>query len=313
VATKKKIVVVGSLNIDLVVRTAHLPSPGETVRGRDFGTYPGGKGANQAVAAARLAPDDISVHMVGRVGQDGFGASLLRSLSESGVDIGHVQRVPGATGNAMIAVEDSGENFIVITAAANGTLTAADMDRVAPLLQEASALLLQLESPLPAIERAAALAREAGALVILNPAPAPEQLLPKSLLPNVSILVPNETEAGALTGRDDPLEAVAALHGYGIPTVVLTQGAAGALVSRENGHIDHMPAFPVSPLDTTAAGDAFVGALAVALIEGHPLKQSAVFAAAAGALATTTAGAQPSLPWREQLLAFLTTENSQQN
>lgn len=301
---KKKIVIVGSLNIDLVVRTVHLPRPGETVRGSDFGTYPGGKGANQAVAAARLAPEDIIVHMVGRVGQDGFGTSLLQSLSESGVNVDQVLKVPGATGNAMIAVEESSENFIIITAAANGTMTAADMDSIAPLLQEADALLLQLEIPLPAIERSAAIAAEAGALVILNPAPAPEKPLPKSLLGNVSILVPNETEASALTGQDDPLQAVAELHGFGVPTVVLTQGAAGALVAQESA-IEHVPAFPVSPVDTTAAGDAFVGALAVALIEGYSLKQAARFAAAAGGLAATKVGAQPSLPWRETLLAFM--------
>lgn len=303
-ATQKKIVIVGSLNIDLVVRTAQLPTPGQTVRGSNFGTYPGGKGANQAVAAARLAPETIAVHMVGRVGQDAFGASLLDSLVESGVDVAQVQRVPGPTGNAMIAVEDSSENFIIITAGANGTLTAADMDDVSPLLQEADALLLQLEVPMAAIERSAAIAAEAGALVILNPAPAPEDPLPRSLLDHVSILVPNETEAAAMTGEHDPAAAVAALHAFGIPTVVLTQGAAGALVAQE-GTIEHVPAFPVSPVDTTAAGDAFVGGLAVALIDGQSLQESARFAAAAGALAATKAGAQPSLPWREKLLAFL--------
>lgn len=303
-AKKKKIVIVGSLNIDLVVRTAQLPTPGQTVRGHSFGTYPGGKGANQAVAAARLAPEAITVHMVGRVGQDAFGASLLDSLAESGVDVTQVQRVPGPTGNAMIAVEESSENFIIITAGANGTLTAADMDDVAPLLQEADALLLQLEVPMAANERSAAIAAEAGALVILNPAPAPEEPLPRSLLDHVSILVPNETEATAMTGESDPAAAVAALHDIGIPTVVLTQGAAGALVAQE-GRIEHVPAFPVSPLDTTAAGDAFVGGLAVALIDGQSLQESARFAAAAGALAATKAGAQPSLPWRERLLAFM--------
>jgi ribokinase len=243
--------------------------------------------------------------MAGRVGQDEFGASLLQSLSESGVDVGQVQAVPGPTGNAMIAVEESSENFIIISAGANGTLTAADMDNIAPLLQDADALLLQLEVPLPAIERSAAIAAEAGALVILNPAPAPEQPLPQSLLEHVSILVPNETEAIALTGEaDDPVGAVAALQTYGIPTVVLTQGAAGALVAQENG-IKRVAAFPISPVDTTAAGDAFAGALAVALIEGHSLEECVRFAAAAGALAATKAGAQPSLPRRETVLAFM--------
>jgi ribokinase len=171
-------------------------------------------------------------------------------------------------------------------------------------LRQADALLLQLEIPLPAIERAAAIAAGAGALVILNPAPAPEQPLPASLLANVSILVPNETEASALTGQDDPLRAVTALHAFGIPTVVLTQGAAGALVA-QGDRVEQVPAFPVSPVDTTAAGDAFVGGLAVALIEGQPLNKATRFAAAAGALAATKAGAQPSLPWRDSLLAFM--------
>jgi ribokinase len=238
------------------------------------------------------------------VGQDEFGASLLQSLLESGVDVGQVQAVPGPTGNAMIAVEESSENFIIISAGANGTLTAADMDNIAPLLQDADALLLQLEVPLPAIERSATIAAEAGALVILNPAPAPEQPLPQSLLEHVSILVPNETEAIALTGEADPVGAVAALQTYGIPTVVLTQGAAGALVAQENG-IKRVAAFPISPVDTTAAGDAFAGALAVALIEGHSLEECVRFAAAAGALAATKAGAQPSLPRRETVLAFM--------
>jgi ribokinase len=304
VTAEKNIVIVGSLNIDLVVRTAYLPTPGQTVRGAGFGTYPGGKGANQAVAAARLAPEAIGVHMVGRVGQDSFGASLLQSLSESGVNVDQVQSVPGPTGNAMIAVEDSSENFIIITAGANGALTAADMDNIAPLLQEAEALLLQLEVPLPAIERAAAIAAEAGALVILNPAPAPDQALPQTLLEHVSILVPNESEAMALSGEDDPVGAVTALRTYGIPTVVLTQGAAGALVAQDRG-ISQVPAFPISPVDTTAAGDAFAGGLAVALIEGQSLEEAVRFAAAAGALAATKAGAQPSLPQREALLAFM--------
>jgi len=304
VAAQKKIVVVGSLNIDLVVRTAHLPTPGQTVRGTDFGTYPGGKGANQAVAAARLAPEHIALHMVGRVGQDAFSESLLESLTGSGVDVAQILTVPGPTGNAMIAVEESSENFIIITAGANGTLTAADMDDVAPLLQECDALLLQLEVPIAAIERSAAIAAEAGALVLLNPAPAPEEPLSKRLLEHVSILVPNETEATAMTDEKDPAAALSALHEFGVPTVVLTQGAAGALVAQE-GTIERVPAFPVSPVDTTAAGDAFVGALAVALIEGNSLPEATRFAAAAGALAATKAGAQPSLPRRDKLLTFL--------
>jgi ribokinase len=300
----KSIVVVGSLNIDLVVRTAQLPTPGQTVRGQEFNTYPGGKGANQAVAAARLADEGVTVHMVGRVGEDEFGDPLLKSLGESGVNTDQVKKVPGPTGNAMIAVEDSGENFIIISAGANGELEAGDMDDVAPLLRQADVLLLQLEVPLPVIERAATIASEAGALVILNPAPAPEKPLPASLLKHVSILVPNETEAMALANEDDPAVATEKLFDLGVPALVLTQGAEGALVVGSSC-VQAVPAFPITPVDTTAAGDAFVGALAVALIDGQPLPDAVRFAAASGALAATKPGAQPSLPWRKALLDFI--------
>jgi len=300
----RKIVVVGSLNIDLVVRTAHLPTPGQTVRGQAFSTYPGGKGANQAVAAARLAAEGVTVYMVGRVGEDEFAESLLQSLNDSGVNTEQVRRVPGPTGNAMIAVEDSGENFIIISAGANGELKAGDMDDTASLLSQADVLLLQLEVPLPVIERAAAIASEAGSLVILNPAPAPEEPLPASLLKHVSILVPNETEAMALAGEDDPTRATEMLLELGVPSLVLTQGAQGALVVGASC-VEKVPAFPITPVDTTAAGDAFVGALAVALIDGLPLPKAVRFAAAGGALAATKEGAQPSLPWREGLLTLM--------
>lgn len=303
-AEEKKILIVGSLNMDLVVRTAHLPTPGETVRGFEFNTYPGGKGANQAVAAGRLADSGSIVYMIGRVGEDDFGTSLLKSLNGAGVNAEQVKRVPGPTGNAMITVEESGENVIIITAGANGTLTAADMEGIAPLLADADVLLLQLEVPLEAVERAAALAAAGGATVILNPAPAPDEPLPLSLLQHVSILVPNETEAAAMTGEDDPVKAVAQLRTWGIPNVVLTLGAQGALVVQESG-TERVDPFPITPVDTTAAGDSFVGALAVALVEGQPLRQAARFAAAAGALAATKPGAQPSLPQRQALLDFM--------
>lgn len=301
---QKRIVVVGSLNMDLVVRTAKLPAPGETVSGHSFNTYPGGKGANQAVAAARLAGPETAVHMVGRVGTDDFGAALVQSLQASGVDTANVPAVSTATGNAMIAVEDGGENFIIITAGANGTLTTQDMNEVAPLLQTAQVLLLQLEVPLPAVERAAALAAAAGAQVILNPAPAPAQPLPASLLQHLTLLVPNETEACTLAGVLDPSQATEKLLALGLPALVLTLGAKGAQVMQGSDR-QHVPAYAIKPVDTTAAGDAFVAGLAVGLVEGLALSEAAKFAAAAGALAATRAGAQPSLPGREAVLAFM--------
>jgi ribokinase len=205
----------------------------------------------------------------------------------------------------MIAVEASGENFIIITAGANGTLAAADIDDVAAVLQQADAVLLQLEVPLPAVERTAAIAAAAGATVILNPAPA-DQPLPASLLRNLSILVPNETEACTLADATEPVIAAQRLLGLGVPTIVLTLGSQGAMIVQESGSL-HVPAFPIVPVDTTAAGDAFLGGLAVGLVDGLPLSEAVRLAAAAGALAATRAGAQPSLPTRREALAFLST------
>ncbi len=303
----RQIVVVGSLNMDLVVRTARLPLPGQTIRGDQLETIPGGKGANQAVAAARLASPDTSVSMVGRVGEDGFGEQLRASLGGSGVRLEAVKQSPGPTGIAIIAVEESGENFIIIAAGANGLLTREDLDEVAPLLRGADALLLQLEVPLPVVEHAARLAAEGGALVILNPAPAPDSPLPASLLRHVSLLVANETETMALTGEPEHARAAAALRALNVETVIVTLGEQGALLLTEQGE-EAIPSFKIVPVDTTAAGDAFAGALAVALVEGSPLPEAVRFACGAGALAATRAGAQPSLPTRAALTAFLQAE-----
>jgi ribokinase len=301
----RKIVVVGSLNMDLVARVARLPRPGETVRGHDFTTAPGGKGANQAVAAGRLASGDTRVAMIGHVGEDTFAAPLRQSLEESGVDTTHVSTVSGPTGTAMISVEESGENVIIISAGANGTWTPADMDAVAPVLQSADALLLQFEVPMPVVERAAEIAASAGVQVILNPAPAPDHRLPDSLLRNVSLLIPNETEAATLAGTTDVREAAERLLGLGVTTVVVTLGEQGVLLAREGEENEPVPTFSVAAVDTTAAGDAFVGALAVALVEGQPLRSALRFACGAGALAATKHGAQPSLPQRDDLEQFL--------
>lgn len=300
-----RIVVVGSLNMDLVVRTPRIPSPGETIIGRELHTVPGGKGANQAVAAARLG---AQVAMVGRVGQDAFGGPLLANLAANGVDHAWVQEDPdAATGVALIEVDDAGRNSIVVVSGANMRLTPADVDAAQPAMAGAQALLLQLESPLETVTHAAQLARRLGVRVILNPAPA--RPLPPELLAAVDVLAPNESETALLTGRAvdtlaDAEAAAQALLDQGVPTVVLTLGERGSLLARRDG-MQHFPAFPVTPVDTTAAGDAFVGGLAVALAEGQPLAEAMRWGNAAGALATTRLGAQPSLPDRAAVLALL--------
>ena len=301
------ITVVGSLNMDLVVRAPRIPQPGETIIGGDFHTVPGGKGANQAVAAARLG---AQVSMVGRVGRGAFAGPLLKNLAAAGVEHAFVtQDSEAATGVALIVVDDAGQNSIVVASGANARLSPTDVDAAGAAIAAADALLLQLESPLETVTRAAELARAHGATVIVNPAPA--RSLPAALLSLVDVLIPNESEAALLTGLPigDPAEAEAAataLRKLGVGTVILTLGERGALLAREDG-AEHFPAFEVTPVDTTAAGDAFVGGFAVALAGGQPLAEAVRWGNAAGALATTKLGAQPSLPSRQDLEALLTT------
>jgi ribokinase len=300
-----KITVVGSLNMDLVARAVRLPQPGETIIGHDFRTVPGGKGANQAVAAARLG---ARVSMVGRVGGDAFGELLLENLAGSGVDRTHVRRDPqAATGVALIVVDDRGQNSIVVAPGANGRLTPADVEAAEAAIADSDALLLQLESPLESVTRAAEIARAQGVRVILNPAPA--RALPTSLLSLVDVLIPNESEAARLTSmpagdRAEATAAASALQEMGVGQVIVTLGARGALwVQGENA--EHFPAFEVTPVDTTAAGDAFVGSFAVALAEGRPLAEAVRRGNAAGAQAARGQGAQPSLPTRQALEALM--------
>ena len=301
------ITVVGSLNMDLVARAPRIPQPGETIIGSDFHTVPGGKGANQAVAAARLG---AQVSMVGRVGRDAFAESLLNNLAAAGVDHTFVVHDPqAATGVALIAVDDAGQNSIIVASGANVRLSPADVDGAEAAIAGADALLLQLESPLETVTRAAEVARAHGVTVILNPAPA--RPLPAALLSLVDVLIPNESETALLTGLPvgDPAEAeaaAAALRELGVGTVILTLGERGALLAREDG-AEYFPAFEVTPVDTTAAGDAFVGGFAVALAEGRSLAEAVQWGNGAGALATTRLGAQPSLPTRQELEGLLTT------
>ncbi len=300
-----RVAVVGSLNIDLVVRAPRIPQPGETIIGGDFRQMPGGKGANQAVAAVRLG---ASVSMVGRVGRDGFGQTLLENLAHDGVDHSFViQDAAAATGVALIVVDDAGQNSIVVASGANGRLSPGDVQAAEAAIARADVLLLQLESPLEAVTRAAEMAHAHGVAVVLNPAPA--RPLSASLFSIVDVLVPNESETALLTempvaDRAQAEAAAAALLELGVGTVILTLGERGALLAGADG-VTHVPAFEVVPVDTTAAGDAFVGGFAVALAEGRALAEAARWGNAAGALATTKAGAQPSLPTRRAVTALL--------
>lgn len=302
---KPKIIVIGSLNMDLIVRAPNLPAPGETVLGGSFATASGGKGANQAVAASRLG---AQVSMVGRVGKDSYGDALLQGLQSDGVDTRFIQRDPDQpTGLALITVDDHGENSIVVVSGANWQVSPADIDLAADQIISADVLVLQLEIPLESVEYAARLAHQHQVPVIINPAPA--RALPASLLPCVTYLVPNESEAAllsetAITDFRTAQQAIERIRQLGVNTVIMTRGSQGAYVSAHS--ISYaVPAFQVDPVDTTAAGDAFVAGLAFSIAARQPLEQAVRLAAAAGALATTKAGAQPSLPNAEQVQALL--------
>jgi ribokinase len=297
--TAPAIAVVGSLNLDLVVRVARLPGPGETVSGEDVFRNPGGKGANQAVAAARLGR---GVTMVGCVGDDQAGRDLLAALEVDGVDTSHVRVVAGVpSGMAFITVREDGENQIVVSPGTNARLTPRDVGAAGAALRVAAVTLVQLEIPLEAV---AAAARTAGGRVVLNPAPV--RALPEELLGQVDVLVPNRVELAQLAAGPVPatVEEAAGLAGR-LPAraVVVTLGADGALVV-ERGHASHVPAVPVRPVDTTAAGDAFCGGLADALAAGAALEDAARWAVRVAAAACLRPGAQASLPTPADLRAL---------
>lgn len=300
-----KLVVLGSVNADHVLQVPSFPRPGETLHGRNYQVIPGGKGANQAVAAARLKAD---IGFIACVGDDPFGVNIRESFKCDGINIGGVKmQADCPTGIAMIQVSDSGENSICISAEANAKLTAEAVEPELERIRQAEYLLMQLETPIDGIERAAQVAKEHDTKVILNPAPARE--LPESLLACIDIITPNETEAEVLTGVkvDDDASAKAAadvLHGKGIDTVMITLGAKGVYVSQNGeGHI--VPGFRVEATDTTAAGDTFNGAFVTGLMESMPLESAIKFAHAAAAISVTRFGAQTSIPTREEVDAFL--------
>ncbi|MEM7799315.1 MAG: ribokinase [Chloroflexota bacterium] len=302
-----KVVVFGSINMDLVVTTPHLPKPGETLTGHTFVTTPGGKGANQAVAAARLGANTV---MVGRVGNDVFAADLMSNLEKNGVRVGAVYRDESqSSGIAVIAVEDSGENNIVIIPGANGSVGEDEVARLASIVAENDVLLLQLEVPLPFVAAAARVGKEKGATVILDPAPA--QTLPDELLNLADLLTPNETEASILTGVEVQDEATAKeaaqrLIARGAKQVLIKMGGAGGLWF-DGANTVMVPAFPVTAVDTVAAGDACNGGLAAALCAGHSLETALRWGMAAGGLATTKPGAQEAMPTLAELRQFLET------
>ena len=299
-----KVVVVGSTNTDMTVRVPHLPAPGETVGGGDFRVTGGGKGANQAVAAARAG---ASVVFVTALGTDDIGDRALDSLAAEGIDLRFVRRVPdAASGIALILVDDTGENVIAVAAGANAALRPEDVEAIETAVEPGDAVLVQLEIPQPTVEAAVALAQRRRARLILNPAPA--RALSGPLLAAVSVLTPNEHEAAALADLGaavvDPARLAAALRDRGVADVLVTLGAAGVLVSSAAGSL-RIPAFVVDAVDTTAAGDVFNGALAVALIEGRALPAAARFACAAAAISVTRPGARASAPHRGEIDAWL--------
>ena len=292
-----RIVVLGSLNIDLVVTVQQLPRPGETVLGQGLGSYPGGKGANQAVAAARLGG---RVALVGRVGNDSFGESLLKNLEANGVDASGVERDPETpTGAALIYVAVGGQNMIAVAPGANAQLDAADAERAIGRLRPGDVLVMQLEIPMTVIIQAALAARRAGARVLLNAAPA--QRLDPGLLLQLDAIVVNEGEAENLVDHKGSPEAmVAALRAIGPRIAIVTLGPDGSVFCDESG-VHRVEPFPVEAVDSTGAGDAFMGALAVGIANRRPTEEAIRFANAAGAAATTSLGAQAALPRLEDL------------
>ena len=303
-----RIVVVGSINVDLVVRVATLPRPGETVLGGRFASVHGGKGANQAVAAARAGGHTT---FVARVGDDSMGRSAINAFQAEGIETDFITVTPECpTGVALILVDAAGENSIAVAGGANDRLSTDDIERARPAIEAADVVLLQLEVPLEAVAHAVSIARAAGTRVILNPAPA--RPLPATLLAGVEILTPNETEAESLAARGSDtvpsatdVEGTAnTLLGLGPRAVVVTLGPAGALVAVGQA-LTRVPAFPVEPHDTVAAGDVFNGCLAVMLAEGRDLVAATRIAAAAAAISVTREGAQASAPHRDEIEAFL--------
>ncbi len=307
--SRKPVVVVGSINIDLVASAERIPREGETVSGLDFQVHPGGKGANQAVAVARLG---YPVRMIGRVGGDDFGQQLRSSLKRAGVDDAGVTTSEGPSGVAVIIVAESGQNSIVVTAGANALLTAADLDAQIEIIRSAGIVLTQLEIPIDTILHLAAMCFKAAIPLVVDPAPARE--LPAELFAMIDWLTPNETEAAFYLGTesqtagfDDSAAVARKLLARGGKGLILKLGSRGAYIAATDGPSEMVNAFPISPVDTTAAGDCFNGAFAAGLLMGKSSVESTRFAAAAAAISTTRVGAQPSMPTLQEVEDLMST------
>ncbi len=299
------VVVLGSLNMDLVLQVPRIPVAGETLSAREFHTFPGGKGANQSAAISRLG---VSVAMVGRVGRDAYGKDLIQNLVQQGVDTSEILADPDAqTGLAFILVEDSGENRIMLISGANARLVSGDVDRAAHLIKSAHLLVCQLETLQSTVQHVIEMSGEWGIPVLLNPAPA--YPLPDAWLQKINYLVLNETEAQIVSGYSTQDLASVERAGHhllsrGVETVVITLGSQGALLISQEGSF-HVPGFQVKPVDTTSAGDAFIGGFVAATIWGWSLRERVKYANACGAITVTRLGAQPSLPARREVESFL--------
>ncbi len=302
----KKIVVIGSSNTDMIIKTARIPRPGETILGGDFSIAPGGKGANQAVSAARAGG---AVTFIARVGEDMFGEQAVNGFIRDNMNVGHIIRYKQApSGVALICVDEKGENSIAVASGANAQVSPADIHAAEDVIVSAGIVLMQLEIPIETVEVAAGIAAANGVVVILNPAPA--QPLGSGLLKNISILTPNETEAELLTGikvedEQGASDAANDLIAQGVKTVLITLGARGVYAAAPDFR-GIIPAFSVADIvDTTAAGDVFNGVLAVSLAENKPLREAVRYANAAAALSVTKLGAQTSAPYRTEIETFM--------
>ena len=302
----KPIVVVGSIGFDFVASADRVPVLGETITGHTFQTFFGGKGANQAVAVARLK---YPVSMIGKVGDDAYGPQMKKGLRDAGVDVRAVTTERGSSGVALIATGKQGENLIVVVPGANAKLQPRDLDRHKATIRSAGILLAQLESPLETVEYLGQLSQKFDVPLMLDPAPA--RSLPGELMENITWLTPNETETRTLLGSNDiaqqldPPAAAEALLGRGVTNVILKLGDKGALVLSQGGAYAKVAAFPVQAVDTTAAGDAFNGAFAVALMRGNNINESTRYACAVAAISVTRRGAQPSMPSRAEVAKFM--------
>lgn len=296
----KTILVIGSSNTDMTAKTAELPRPGETVLGGVFTMGAGGKGANQAVAAQRLGG---KVKFICKVGKDMFGDNSIAQYEKEGLDTSGILRSNLPSGVALIYVDSHAENCIVVASGANGDLTEDDIEKSREDLESCDILLLQLESPIPSVLKAAKIAHQAGKTVVLNPAPACP--LPEELFRNIDLFIPNETELSTFSGmpvtsQEEAQAAAKAMQAKGVGKLIVTMGSKGALIC-EGGPSVFVPAHKVKAVDTTAAGDTFCGALCVAISEGKSLKEAAEFACAASALTVQKMGAQNSIPYRKDL------------